>query len=163
MAFGDPLNSFEELYERSGPDLLARMLYSEARGESTEGKVGCAFVAKNRKDYGDDTFGGSTWQGVLLKEYQFDGMTTEAALRPDITKAAWEECLDIALDVTRNYGNYNNPIGGCLWFNANATYSNNSKVENGKEYYRFGTNASYNEVVEKVIIGGHTFFRIVNY
>lgn len=36
MGYGDPLNSTNDLKDRSQTDLIARMLYSEARGESDQ-------------------------------------------------------------------------------------------------------------------------------
>ena len=158
MAYGDPLNSTSDLEKRSGIDLLARMLYSEAGNQTKKGKRGCAYIAKNRKEKNTTEFGGDTWKGVLLKEGQFVGMTTENALKPDVSSSEWEDSLDIA----KNLSDQTNPIGSCLWFNTNTYYGKQSKTEKGKEYYRFGK-GSYNEVVEKVVIGDHTFFRVKGY
>lgn len=158
MAYGEPLNSTSEYAGRDGIDLLARMIYSEAGNQTEEGKRGCAFVAKNRKDRNEKQFGYDTWEGVILKKDQFSGMSTSAALKPDTNSTGWKDSLDIA----QNLSSKTNPIGGCLWFNANSTYNKQSKTENGKEYYRFG-NGSYNEVTEKVVIGGHTFFKVAGY
>ena len=158
MTYGEPLSSADDLKGRDGVDLLARMIYGEAGNQSEQGKRGCAYVAKNRKDKNTSEFGGNTWEGVLLKKNQFTGLTSSNGLKPDTTSDAWKDSLDIA----QNLSSKSNPIGSCLWFNANSTYNNQSKSENGKEYYRFGT-GSYNEVVEKAVIGGHTFFRIVGY
>ena len=158
MAYGEPLNSTDDLKGRDGIDLLARMIYSEAGNQSEKGKRGCAFVAKNRKDRNETQFGGNTWEGVILKPYQFDGMTTSNALRPDTSSSARADSLDIA----QNLSSKTNPIGGCLWFNANSMYRQQTKTEGGKEYYRFGSGA-YNEVTEKVVIEDHTFFKISGY
>lgn len=158
MAYGEALSSTADLKGRSGIDLLARMIYSEAGNQSEEGKRGCAFVAKNRKDKNTTEFGGNTWEGVILKANQFAGMTTSNALKPDTTSSAWSDSLEIA----KNLSKKTNPIGSCLWFNTNSLYAKQSKTESGKEYYKFG-NGAYNEVTEKVVIGNHTFFKISGY
>ena len=158
MAYGEPLNSTDDLKGRDGIDLLARMIYSEVGNQSEKGKRGCAFVAKNRKDRNETQFGGNTWEGVILKANQFAGMTTSNALRPDTSSSAWADSLDIA----QNLSSKTNPIGGCLWFNTNSLYRQQTKTEGGKEYYRFGSGA-YNEVTEKVVIEDHTFFKISGY
>lgn len=158
MSYGEALNSTDDLKGTDGIDLLARMIYSEAGNQTEKGKRGCAFVAKNRKDRNETQFGGNTWEGVLLKAYQFSGMTTTNALKPDTSSNGWKDSLDIAQNLSKK----TNPIGGCLWFNTNSLYGKQTKTEGGKEYYRFGSGA-YNEVVEKVVIGNHTFFRISGY
>lgn len=158
MAYGDPLNSFDDLKNRSGEDLLARMIYAEARGESEKGKRGCAFVAKNRVDKNSSEFGGDTYSGVLLKSGQFAGMKTAAALKPDLSSSAWADCLDIAL----NLSSKTNPIGTCLWFVTNSYYNDHSTTSGGVEKYTFGGGV-YTEVVEKVIIDNQTFFKVSGY
>ena len=158
MSYGEAVSSKDDLKGRDGIDLLARMIYSEAGNQSEKGKRGCAYVAKNRKDRNEKQFGGNTWEGVLLKAGQFAGMSTSAALKPDTTSDGWKDSLDIA----KNLSDKSNPIGSCLWFNTNSLYSKQSKTESGKEYYKFGS-GSYNEVVEKVVIGDHTFFRVSGY
>lgn len=158
MSYGEALNSTDDLKGRDGIDLLARMIYSEAGNQTEKGKRGCAFVAKNRKDRNETQFGGNTWEGVLLKAYQFSGMTTTNVLKPDTSSDGWKDSLDIAQNLSKK----TNPIGGCLWFNTNSLYSKQTKTEGGKEYYKFGSGA-YNEVVEKVVIGNHTFFRVSGY
>ena len=160
MGYGDALSSKDDLKGRDGIDLLARMIYSEAGNQTEEGKRGCAYVAKNRKDRNEKPFGYDTWEGVILKANQFSGMSTSAALKPDISSNGWKDSLDIA----QNLSGKVNPIGGCLWFNANTTYNNHSIIENGKEFYWFGSDVDKKkEVTEKYVIGGHTFFKIAGY
>lgn len=158
MAYGEAVNSFSELSKLNGTDLLARMIYSEARGESDKGRIGCAFLVKNRKDKYTTEFGGNTWAGVILKSGQFDGMKTDAALCPDTSSTAWKECLELALNVYDEV----NPIGTCLWFNGNSYYEGRCRTSGDKEYYSFDS-GSEREVVEKVVIGNHTFFRVSGY
>ncbi len=158
MGYGDALSSTDDLKGRDSVNLLARMIYSEAGNQTEEGKHGCAFVAKNRKDKNLSEFGGNTWEGVLLKANQFVGMTTDDALKPDTSSTAWKESLDIA----KNLSSKTNPIHKCLWFNTNKLYGNQSKMEGNVEYYRFGS-GSYNEVTDKKVIGNHTFFILRGY
>lgn len=154
---GQAVSSTSELSGLSELDLIARCIYSEARGESDAGRRGVACVIRNRKARGTTEFGGNTYSGVVLKSYAFSGMTTSSALAPDTTSTAWEECVNIA----ENIDSIANPIGTCLWFNANTRYSEYSYTENGIEYFTF-TNGP-KEVVEKIIIGNHTFFKVVGY
>ena len=161
MGYGDSLSSTNDLKGRDGIDLLARMIYSEAGNQSEEGKRACAFVAKNRKDKNASEFGGNTWEGVLLKENQFVGMTTANALRPDTSSTVWSTSLDIA----KNLSSKTNPIGKCLWFNTNSLYSSRIRNVNGQggpEQYKF-PGGEYRDVVEKKVIGNHTFFRVSGY
>lgn len=163
--YGEPLENkgtsewdLSEFAGRDSVDLLARMIYSEARGESYKGKQGCAHVAKNRKAKNTTEFGGNTYEGVLLKKYQFAGMTTESARKPDLTSTAWKDSLEIA----SNMATTTNPIGSCLWFVTNTYFKSHSRTKDGVEEYTFdGTN--YRKVVEKVVIGNHTFFRVQGY
>lgn len=164
MAYGDPIKN----YNPSNPwdlshfsrlpaiDNLARMIYSEARGESLEGKRGCYHVVFNRIALNLSEFGGNTVNGVLLKQYQFTGMTTVSAREPSTSTQAWKDSLNIAMNGGAN------PIGSCLWFNTNALYKNRTRLRNGKEEYTFN-GSSYREVVEKRVIGNHTFFRVSGY
>lgn len=163
--YGEPLENIgssawdlSEFKGRDSVDLLARMIYSESRGESSEGKRGCAHVAKNRKAKNSSEFGKNTYEGVLLKKYQFVGMTTKSAREPNLDSSAWKECLKIA----SNMSTTKNPIGKCLWFVTNSHFSSNSRNEDGKEEYTFD-GKNYREVVEKVVIGNHTFFRVKGY
>ncbi len=110
----------------------------------------------NRKAKNSTEFGGNTVAGVVLRPGQFDGMTTSSARCPDTSSSAWSESLNVA----QNGGT--NPIGKCLWFNTNTLYGNRTKIVNSKEHYTFDR-TNYKEVVEKVIIGNHTFFRVAGY
>lgn len=164
MAYGDPITNYNRnnLWDfshfRSLPavDNMARMIYSEARGESLEGKRGCYHVVLNRVAQNLSEFGGSTINGVILHSGQFSGMTTASARQPNRSTQAWTDSLNVALNGGPN------PIGGCLWFNTNALYSNRTRIRNGKEEYSFN-GSTYREVVEKRVIGNHTFFRVSGY
>lgn len=158
MEYGEALNSKADLYGRDGIDILARMIYGEAEGECFEGKCGCAFVAKNRKDRNSKEFGFDTWEGVLLKPGQFSGLDRPVILKPDTSSQAWTDSLYIA----QNLSDQDNPIGGCLWFNGNEKYNERVSIVNGEETYTFAS-GSARKVVEKYVIEGHTFFKLSGY
>lgn len=153
MGYGEPLNNESDLKGRDGIDLLARMIYAESANQSYEGKCGCAYVAKNRKDKNSKEFGGDTWEGVILKASQF-----AVSLKPDTSSSGWTDALDIA----QNLSDKTNPIGGCLWFNTNKKYGERTRTVNGVEQYAF-SNGNYKDVTEKYVIGNHTFFKITGY
>lgn len=164
MTYGEKITS-DERFNRTGLDLLARMIYVEAEGESEMGKRAVACVARNRKDHKKASkFGGTTYKDVILMgaqedppRLQFSSVGTAKFLHPDLNSTAWKDSLNIAL----NMDTVVNPISACLWFCTNDVYSKNSKIENGIEKYSFGGN--YEQVTEKKILGGHTFFRVINY
>lgn len=103
---------FTEFKGRDSVDLLARMIYSEAEGEEYEGKLGVAHVAKNRKAYNNGKTYGKTYEEVLLKRGQFEGMTTSRARKPKLDSQAWKDSLHIA----SNMGTVANPIGNRRYF-----------------------------------------------
>lgn len=127
--YGEPLEDlgtdpwdFREFFDRDSQDLLARMIYSEARNQSLAGMQGVAHVAKNRKASNEEDFNGQdTYEKVLLANRQFEGMTQESARKPVITgtsadKLAWDESLRIAKNMTTEP----NPIGNRLYFGGSA-------------------------------------------
>lgn len=83
-------------------------------------------------------------------------MKTALAHTPNTSLQAWKDSCDIAVITISNP----DPIGKCLWFNTNATY--NSRL-NSTGKYTFDGGVTYKTVVEKVVIGNHTFFRIEGY
>ncbi len=157
MSYGDCLTNQSGLSEFNGGDdvdLLARVMYAEARGEEYVGRQGVCWVVKNRMAKNLAEFGGSTFSGVILSG-KFDGMYTYAARCPNTSEYGWTSSLYIA----QNHATQYNPIGTCLWFNANDYYDDYSRIYNGVEQYNgFGT--GWKNVVEKVIVGNHTFFRV---
>lgn len=154
---GQAVSDTSELSGLSELDLIARCIYAEARGESDVGRRGVACVIRNRKARGTTEFGGNTYSGVVLKSSAFSGMTSSSVLAPDTTSNAWTECVNIA----KNIDTIANPIGTCLWFNTNSRYSQHSYTTDGVEYFSFSSGAR--EVVEKYIIGNHTFFKVAGY
>lgn len=137
-------------------DLLARLIYSEASTQEPKGKLGVYWVVVNRKNKNTSEFGGNTTAGVVLKSGAFDGMKTSNARCPSTSSTAWAESLSTA----SNGGT--NPIGKCLWFNGNEYYGTHTKTVNGQEKYTFN-GSTYIDVVEKVVIQDHTFFRLTGY
>ncbi|MCT4686783.1 cell wall hydrolase [Vallitalea sp.] len=157
--YGEPLNSNDELIGRDSVDLLARMVYGEAMSESFVGKEAVAMVAYNRKRYNDSEFGGNTYEGVLLHEPGFDSMQGTIVLQPDLNSGDWESSLQIARNMPRA-----NPIGKCLWFVKNNLYSTLSRINSeGNEEFKFNSSPFWKLVVEKQVIGNHTFFRLEGY
>lgn len=148
----------------SNLDLLARLIYSEARGETTQGLYGVARVVHNRVLKNLTEFGGSSVKGVILKTPGgFVGMTTVDARCPytdGVQGAEWRAALQAA----NIYGTEPNPVGKTLWFNTNSVYSSRViKDSQGKDTYKFPNISYYQTVVEKYIVGGHTFFRVSGY
>lgn len=130
--YGEPLENLSGLSEfegRDSVDLLARMIYSEARGESWAGKQGVAHVAKNRKATGT---WGNTYEDVLLSPSQFSGMATLSARQPDLTSQAWSDSLYIAMNMDTQY----NPIGNRLYFRSTTPPSNAKDIlQIGNHYF----------------------------
>ena len=157
--YGDKLTDKSQFEECSDEDLLARLIYSEAEGECKEGKIGCAFVIKNRITVNLNEFGGNTYKGVILHPSQFAGMNRPEALAPNLKSQAWKDSLDIALNLNRT----RNPIKNCLWFNSTKYYKTRLKHGTKKDEYKFvGTNI-YRVVDTKVTIGNQTFFHVEGY
>lgn len=160
MAWGDPLSDLAGLNEFQPldvVDVVARCIYSEARGESQEGKAGVAWIISNRVDKNLSEFGGNSYKDVVLKPGAFEGMTLLAARQPDNTSSVWDDCVSEALASTRSP----NPIGKCLWFRPNSNYKNNVMTSGSTEYWNFGS--GNRKIVEKYVIGNHTFYRVEGY
>lgn len=149
----------QEFVGRDSVDLLARCIYSEAEGESLDGKRGVAFVCLNRRNYRTTYFnGGKTYENVILDPRdRFDGMTKHGARCPDKNSTAWKESLNIA----SNMATQPNPIGTCLWFVRKDLWPNKTlPAPGGGELYQFLPGEPFRKVVEKKTIGEHIFFRV---
>ncbi len=159
--YGKALSSTSEYTGRDSVDLLARVIYGEAEGESEEGKRGVAFVVANRKAKNSSEFGGNTYEKVILYKvngtYSFNAMETTRCLKPNTSSQAWQDCLRIASNMVTNV----NPIGSCLWFNGKSYYNSVIKITNGIEQYTFGS--GYRDITEKYTIGNHIFFKVTGY
>lgn len=152
---GEPLNYIDgrtEYKYQSTTDLVARMVYSEAAGESYKGKQGCYWVYANRLVKNSTQFGKSTYE-ILTKPGEFVGMKGSLAHKPNRTSTAWNDSCKIAVSGASN----SNPVGKCLWFNTNSTFKSRSNSSGG---YTFDGGKTYKKVLEKVVIGNHTFFRV---
>ncbi|SHK59385.1 cell wall hydrolase [Tepidibacter formicigenes] len=130
--YGEPLpdkSGLSEFEGRDSVDLLARMIYSEARGESWKGKQAVAHVAKNRKEkpykFGD------TYEEVLLSPRQFAGMAEKAAREPDTNSQSWNDSLYIA----QHIDSQDNPIGGRLYFGRSYPSEATNIIKIGKHYF----------------------------
>jgi len=64
---------------------------------------------------------------------------------------------------TDNSATQYNPIGACMWFVTNSYYEDNSRTYNGQEQYTFNGGSTWKNIVEKNVIGSHTFFRVTGY
>lgn len=157
MTYGEPLNSTSELQNLSDFDLLARVIYGEARGETLTGKRAVAYVVANRRNKNSSEFGGNTYKGVILYKNGFSSMTGTAVLKPDTSSQAWADCVSTAVGL----GTYDNPIGASLWFRTNSSYNAACKTENGIE--KVLISGAYKTVTYKKIIGNHTFYLLENY
>ncbi|UUZ82882.1 cell wall hydrolase [Paenibacillus sp. P26] len=159
--YGEKLTDQTGLSEFNGQedeDLLARLIYSEARGESVEGWQAVGHVVRNRKVKNTSEFGGGTYSGVILKPGQFVGMTTAAAREPDTSTKEWNDILYIALTID----NQTNPIGKALWFWTNTLFDKNSRTTSTgqPQLYFVG---KWQDVTYKKVIGNHTFFLVAGY
>ena len=159
MTYGEKI-TLSEMYDRTGLDLLARMIYVEAEDQSEMGKRAVACVARNRKDHAKASqFGGTTYKDVILAVNQFESKGKTKFLEPNLQSTAWKDSLNIAL----NMDTVVNPISACLWFCTASVYNANIKVVNGKEQYTFDHGKSYTNVIEKKVLGKHIFFRVSGY
>lgn len=159
MTWGAPLNDQAGLNEFRGLDTvdqLARLIYSEARGETKTGKAGVAWTVINRVSKNLSQFGGDSYENVILYPNAFEGMTKPEARQPDTSSVAWQDSVEQALSSSR----LPNPIGSCLWFVGNTYFAANvsPNASASVQYWNFGT--GNRKIVEKKVIGGHTFFRV---
>lgn len=159
VPYGTSVSSVAEMIEKCSPiDCLARMLMGEARGESRQGKIACAWVVRNRQTINRPEFGAPDYKSIVTKGNgaQFNGIKSTAALKPlEVDANAWEECFDIASNFYREA----NPIRKCLWFNTTSKYNEVTSANGGK--YNFGTGAVV--ITDHLTIGNHTFFTVEGY
>ncbi len=153
--YGEALSTVQELYERSGIDLLARLVYAEAKNNSDSKKRGIAFVVENRRMENSEEFGGNTLEGVILKPTEFAKISSADALQPDTTSSEWANSLDIAVNLSGKV----NPVGNCVYYTTTALYSRRIFTENGEEYWAV-TDMESKKVLEKAVIDNYTFYRL---
>lgn len=153
---GSAVSSFNDLSSLSELDIISRCIYSEAGNQTDEGKRGVACVLRNRKQHSRFP---STYSAIVLQGNgaQFSGMTTAYALRPDTTLTNWKNSVLVAKQID----SVANPIGTCVFFNTKTAYANASQTINGVEQFKMS--GTYYDVLEKVTIGNHVFFRITGY
>jgi hypothetical protein len=155
MANGDPVPQIDNRTEYQyllPQDIIARVIYSEAQGESYQGKQAVHYVIVNRLLLDMGEFGHSTWEICTNPVNSFDGMKTTAAHAPTTSSQAWQDSIYIAITNTTN------PIGHCLWFNRNDVFKNNCNA--AMTEYKFPGTSIYKKIVEKYVIGNQTFFRV---
>lgn len=154
MAWGEPVSSKDTLRDVAYPvtEVMARVLYGEARSESDAGRRGIAHVVINRANKNLSEFGGSDYKDVMLYSGAFS-----VSLAPDTSSTAWEECVYLG----KRFVTCDNPIGTCVFFRTNATYVANLDPSKKDEYIKL--NGKYLQVLEKYVIGNHTFYRPEGY
>ncbi len=153
--YGEALSTVQELYGRSGIDLLARLVYAEAKNNSDSKKRGIAFVVENRRMENSEEFGGNTLEGVILEPTEFTKISSADALRPDTASSEWANSLDIAVNLSGKV----NPIGNCFWYMSNVAYSRIVQIEIEEEYLR-DKSGILKKVIEKTVIDNCTFYRL---
>lgn len=156
---GEPvpyINGKDEYQYLSNTDLVARMIYSEASGESYSGKQGCFRVYANRLLIDVPEFGHTTFDIITNPTNGFDGMKNSLAHAPNRSSQAWIDSCNIA---ALGAGN-SNPVGKSLWFNTTPLFK--SRL-NSAGKYTFNGGITYKTVTDKYEIGKHTFFRIEGY
>lgn len=135
-------------------DLIARCIFSEAGNQGDIGQRGVACVLRNRKEHRRFP---NSYREVILQENQFSGMNSHYAMRPDTSSANWIASVAVAKQIAT----VANPIGTCTFFKTNSSYNNNIVSSGPPEVIYFsGANL---EVLEKKVIGNHTFFRVEGY
>lgn len=113
----DPNPYADLVLTQAEKELLARMVYNEARGEPFEGQIAVVQVALNR--YMHEAFHGSI-SDILLAPYQFSVGSTygEEQMKAVEAALAGEPVLDLNTDVvffstgSLTYGSYYKTIGG---------------------------------------------------
>lgn len=153
-----------EFYQLDGVDILARMIFAEARSEPREGRIAVAKIATNRINKNvSGFFHARNLKEVLLCKHGFDGLTTIYARNPMIERkiediVAWEECVDIA----KNIRKLKNPIGDHLYFVNKETFDRYKVTVGEKINFRFNESEPFNEVISYKIIHKQVFFTLAN-
>jgi len=110
--------------------LLARLIYAEARGESYKGKVAVGAVVLNRVRSSQFP---NTLSGVVYQKNAFESVTNGS-----INNTPDSECIRAAKEAMNGW----DPTGGCLYFYNAATVSSNSWIHSR---------------TVKTVIGRHSF------
>ena len=89
----------QRLEDLTDVELLTRLIWGEARGESTQGKIAVACVARNRVE--KNGWFGRGYKGVILKPWQFSCFNDNdpnlpKLIDPDPEDEAVKECRAIA-------------------------------------------------------------------
>jgi len=98
-------NMIINLNDLSEKDILARLIYGEARGESDEGKKAVANVVRNRLK--KKSWYGKSYKEVSLKPKQFSCFNQEDPNYKILTELVifdpiYGKCLEIACDIINN-------------------------------------------------------------
>ena len=129
----------------SDEETLANVIFSEAEGESTDGKRAVGDVIfnrlKNPSAYNlNRGYGNSNLKKLITSPEQFDGVKTFRFFKPNKNSPQYKESLEIAKDLLNNKNRIDTTNG--------ATF-----------FYRTGTEkpTSINKLQQGIVIGNHTF------
>jgi spore germination cell wall hydrolase CwlJ-like protein len=134
---------FENLTEE---ELLAGLIYGEARGESDAGRVAVGFVAFNRTL---DSRWGSSLRRVALAPLQFSCFNKGDPNRQKVAEAIhrrdpnYLECLDISRRILS--GECNDPTSGATHYHADSCRPSWIKSSKMKFLKRIGRHRFYHE------------------
>ena len=124
-------------------EVLARLLYGEARCEPHLGKEAVACVVRNRVH--QPCWWRTTWRGVMLRPYQFSCFNTEyieEVILPEMNDS-WFDCLEVAIA----YMSIDNLA---------------DKTDGATHYCRVDVNPTWETAADlTVVIGNHKFFKNV--
>jgi spore germination cell wall hydrolase CwlJ-like protein len=97
ISLPDPRKLFRQ---HTALQLLAMLIWGEARGESKEGKIAVAWTVKNRVLA--RKWWGKTWANVILGRWQYScfwekvpSKMLRSPLKHD-TQAVWDDCVGVA-------------------------------------------------------------------
>ena len=138
----------DDLYIDSEVMLLARVIYGEAGGESSEEKVAVGWTVRNRVEDGLNRWG-RTYHDVLLAEYQYDSLwnknTYDKVRNPASSNDpkeldAWKESYNVALIIVQ--GEVADPTAGANHFYS-ATIGRPNWADEQKKTIEFGITRFY--------------------
>ncbi|MHC1744048.1 MAG: cell wall hydrolase [Syntrophobacteraceae bacterium] len=115
------METCDRLHERSEVDLLAHLIWAEARGETTQGKRAVAHVVLNRMKA--QSYFGSTISDVILKPGHFSSFNQDGTNRtrlPSVSPNDREFALCKAIAELAVHGHLkDDPTGGATHFHRN--------------------------------------------
>ncbi len=135
----------KEFFDRlTDAELLARLIYGEARGEGVEGMVAVAQVAMNRAKR--PSWWGKTLREVILKPYQFSCFNGDYVSRLVTPREkAWLNCLQVAVWILDQHDDDDDTHGS---------------THGATHYHAVGITPHWAASLTKTVqIGSHLFYR----